>query len=174
MEAKSGRAAHSRYTTAQIEVIERELKAIEDAEDGIRPSRVLALARDPKHALHPMLSWDDREAAEKWRVTEVRAMCRAVRVRIVDESGEQQSEIPMFVSVNVAADEGDEEAENSTERVYRRLERVIRDPVSRKELLAEALRQIEYWQERHRALSELAPIFSAINKASKKVKRRAS
>jgi hypothetical protein len=166
----SGRNAHSRYTAAQIEVIERELKAIEDAEDGIRPARVLALAREESHPLHTMLTWDDRDAAEKYRLDEVRRMCRAVQVRVVDESGEETHHAPMFVSISEESD-ADGDAAHS-ERVYRRFERAIKDPVSRQALIDEALRQIAYWQERHKALEELTPVFAAIEKAAKKVRRR--
>jgi len=164
-------AAFSSFNAEQIDVIARELSKIERAEGSVRVTRVLELAREKDHPLHPFVfALSDREAAEQHRLDVVRRMCRAVRVIWKDDAGAEKANLPMLVSVRVqSSTERDEDAESELiERAYISSERAMADPEQKQALLDEAIRQAEYWKDRYRTLSELAPVFHAISR----VKRR--
>lgn len=170
------REKFSRYTNEQVEVIARELTAIERREGVVRTMRVLELARAEEHPLHPFVfNCSDREAAERFRVENVRRMCRAVRVVYVDDAGEEKFSAPLLVSCRVTSRADDEKGATGTlvERAYRSAERALADPETRRELLEEALRQAEYWQQKYRNLEELGPVFVALRKVKERATRRA-
>ena len=173
MKREYHRSSWSNYTSAEIDVIARELLAIESKFGEVRTSHVLELARDKSHPLHPFIfSLSDHEAAERWRLDAVRNLCRAVEVRYVDDAGDTKHTAPLMVSCRtISSDEANEEAEaDFVSRAYRSTERVLADPVARKDLLAEALRQADAWMLRYQNLKELAPIAKAL--AQIKAKRR--
>lgn len=168
------REKFSRYKSEEIQVIARELKKIERTHGAVVVRQVLELSRSKSHPLHRFVfALSDREAAENHRLDVVRGMCRAVRVVWRDEEGTEKASMPMLVSVQVKAPEesdAEEEAE-LVQRAFRSSEAVMADPVSRKALLDEALRQADYWQEKYRRLNELTPVFVAIAKAKARVRK---
>jgi len=65
------------FTDADLAV---ELQKIERRCKGrLTPDAVKHAARDPDHPLHSHFTWDDGEAAEKWRTEEARRLIRSVR-----------------------------------------------------------------------------------------------
>lgn len=164
------REKFSRFTKAQVDVIAAELTALERSEGEVRVSRVLELARNPGNPLHEFIDWNDRSAAEKWRVEMARRLCRAVRVVYTDDSGKERANVPMLVSVTTTT--RDEDEREIKQRSYISSERALSSPHVRQELIDEALRQAEYWQEKYRRLGELGPVFEAIAQVKAKVTRR--
>lgn len=168
------REKFSRYKSEEIQIIARELKKIERQHGAVVVRHVLELSREKSHPLHRFVfALPDREAAERHRLDVVRGLCRAVRVVWRDEAGDEKASMPMLVSVQVKAPEesdAEEEAE-LVQRAFRSSEIAMADPVSRQELLDEALRQAEYWQEKYRRLTELTPVFVAIAKAKIRAKK---
>jgi hypothetical protein len=65
-------------TEAQIKAalikLEKRVKAGGLAE--LRPQDVVDAARDPKHILHDQFTWDDAEAAERYRLMQARELLR--------------------------------------------------------------------------------------------------
>ena len=61
----------------------RELKAIEDRAGRLTPEQVVDAAASEDSALHECFTWDDSEAAAKWRLDEARAIIRSVRIETV-------------------------------------------------------------------------------------------
>lgn len=173
------REKFSNFTDEQIAVIARELQAIEKKEGAVRTRRVVELARERSHPLHPFVfGLSDREAAERFRIDAVRALCRAVRVVYVDDAGDEKYSSPMLLSCRIRSSREDDEGaqEEFIERAYRSAEIALADPATRAELLDEAIRQADYWQQKYRNLEELAPVFAALQrtKARAKQRRRAS
>jgi len=170
------RERFSRYTNDEIEIIARELTAIERREGVVRTMRVLELARAAEHPLHAFVfNCSDREAAERFRVENVRRMCRAVRVVYVDDAGKEKFSTPLLVSCRVTSRREDDEGEAAVlvERAYRSAEKALADPETRRELLEEALRQADYWQQKYRNIEELGPVFAALRKVKGRALRRA-
>lgn len=164
------RAAWSGYTQEQIQIIARELLAVEAAEGVIRTRRLVELARDKSHPLHPFIfRLTDRDAAEKWRLEEARNVCRAVEVRYVDDDGDTVASAPLVVSCRVASPAEDAEDRESrfVEQAYRSTERAMADPATRKSVLDEALREAEAWKIRYGKLRGVEAIVREIDRATR-------
>lgn len=159
------REKFSKYTEEEMNVIAEELTAIEASEGVVRTTRVLELARKPSHRLHGIVfKLNDRQAAERWRLIEIRRMCKSVRVVWEDDSGKEKLNIPMMVSVRVESERTNEEGikEKFIERAYRSTERALADPVQRDDLLSEAKRQAEHFAIRYSMLKEASKVVAAI------------
>ena len=63
----------------------QELKAIESRAGKLTPEQVVNAAADEASALHSCFTWDDSEAAAKWRLDEAREIIRSVRIETVIE-----------------------------------------------------------------------------------------
>lgn len=175
MKREYRRSSWSSYTSTEIDVIARELLAIETKFGEVRTSHVLELARDESHALHPFIfTLSDRQAAERWRLDAVRNLCRAVEVHYIDDAGETQHTAPLMVSCRtISTDEAREESEaRFTDRSYRSTERALADPVTKKEVLDEALRQADAWRVRYGHLKELSAVVAAIDAAQPRATKR--
>ena len=157
-----GRAKFSSFTLEEIRVIAAALEDIESSEGEIRVSRVVELAADPKHPLHPFVYADSPDEAErKWRLACVRKICRAVRIVYIDDVGDVITESPMLVSVQKAAEPGGRMTVNT--RRYISVDRAFADPDVRASLLRDALVAAEAWKARYHMLSGvLQSLFDAI------------
>jgi hypothetical protein len=55
------------------------LQAIETEHGKVTAALVVEAARDPEHPWHDRIDWNDDTAAERWRLTQARALIRSVR-----------------------------------------------------------------------------------------------
>ena len=86
----------ARFRGVAAQVAGRELARIRTENDGkLRPADTVAAARPDDAPLHPIFTWDDKRAAENWRLEEARHLIRAVR--IVTKAGDE----PAFVHIRV-------------------------------------------------------------------------
>jgi len=75
-----------------------ELEALLDAKGGrITPSDVTEAAANPASALHRHFTWDDTEAAHKYRLQQAASVIR--RFRIIRESQGRTITVPAFVRI---------------------------------------------------------------------------
>lgn len=161
-------SAFSLWKRADIEVIARELRKIEDAEGDILPARLVELASAPAHPLHRFLFSDSKEdAAAKWRLELARRMIRAVQLVYVDDDDEVVASAPAMVSVVPSVKRGETVVR---QRRYISVERAFADPTIRAAMLRDALAAAEAWEQRYKHLSELGPVFDALRAAKKRAK----
>lgn len=59
------------------------------------PDRVVEAARDPASALHAYFTWDNDEAAKRWRAEQARALIRSVKIEVIVE--ERAIVVPRYV-----------------------------------------------------------------------------
>ena len=85
--------------------LEKILKGIQNKNGGIlRPENVVETARPPKSSLHGFFTWDNSEAAEKWRLEEARTLIRTVT--IVNVQDNEVFWTPVFVrDITIPSDE---------------------------------------------------------------------
>ena len=57
-----------------------EIMEICDELESATPQQILDKARDSNTELHKCFTWDDTEAAEKWRITEARSVVRNLKI----------------------------------------------------------------------------------------------
>ena len=138
------------------------LESIRAKHGGIlRPEDVVATAADPKSILHGQFEWDDGKAAQEYRLWQARHLIR-VCVTIIPQA--ESGEIRAYVSLKA-----DREAPGGG---YRALVDVLKDDELRRQLLAEALEEMEVFRSKYRRLRELAPIFEAAKRVRKRVLKR--
>lgn len=129
--------------------IGEELLALRATDGRWYPSVIVNWARqNPASALHRALTWDDAEAAERYRLDQAR---RLIAIHVVDDIGDRQT-------ISLAIDRG-------VGGGYRALPEVLASGQMRRLAAREALTELVRWRDRHRHLDrELAPIFGLIDR----------
>lgn len=121
--------------------------------DGVCPPALLVdEARTKDSALHGLFTWDNRKAADEWRKQEARQVVKALVV-VVDDS---EIRPPAFVHVRVSTDNGEREGYSATLDV-------IKDPALRSQALHEAIVTLRGFRRRYEALTELQPVWEALD-----------
>lgn len=141
---------------ADANVIGAALSAIA-AENGgeLRPQDVVAAARAKTHPLHAHFEWNDKAAADAYRIDQARALIRIVRVDVEED----KEPVRAFFSVK---DEGRQR--------YQPVEKVLNSASMQLSLLKMARRDLESFKTRYAAIRELMePIADAISKIDKRV-----
>lgn len=128
-----------------------ELRALAARNGGIvQPDAVVAAAKRATSAMHGWFTWDDGEAAEKWRLHQARNLLRVT----VEYLSSDKSEDPVRVFVSLRSDK--------EEGGYRRTADVMTDDELRDHLLAEACADMEAFKAKYRRLHELSAVFEAV------------
>jgi hypothetical protein len=119
-------------------------------------SDVVAAAKDPNSPLHDKFTWDNGEAAEKWRLQEAQVLIRSFV--IVPE--EVEVTVRAFTSLETDRDNGGG---------YRWTMDVMKRPDLREQMILTALHQLEQTRERYAHIQELSSVWEAVDKASSSV-----
>ena len=136
-----------------------ELEAIQKRHRGLlRPEDVVEFATDPDTALHAQFTWDDDEAAGKWRVHQARNVIR-VHVQVIENDSQ-----PVKVWVSLTEDRRQGNG-------YRSMTDVMSDDSRRERLLEQAEKEMNVFVSKYSNLKELASVIAAMKKVRK---RRAS
>jgi hypothetical protein len=130
------------------------LEAIRSANGGeLHPQAVVETARPPESLLHHYFEWNDRKAADAYRVDQARALIRSIRVLDDDDRSR-----PAFLSIR--ADAG---------VAYRSIEDVLSNGDLRARLLTQAQRDLDAWTARYQELKEIVEL---IEPARQELRRR--
>lgn len=132
-------------------VISNAVKRIERKHGACPPGLLVEAARSDRSPLHRLFEWDDNKAASDWRTHQARLIINKIRV-VVDE---ERPAVPAFVHVREITEDGVIEGYMSTARV---MASPARDGV-----LRDALSQLQGLRRRYEALSELAPVWEALD-----------
>ena len=162
-------ATHASIGAAGLKIVAAAVEDLEQRHGRVRPHDLLDVARSPDSPLHEMFTWDNDLAAEKWRLAQARKLITAVRV-VYSEGDVEKWSAPAYVSVTHVS--ADEEGKELRQRGYVRTEKALADPATRQQLLDEAMRQADYWQQKYRNLSEFQPVFRSIEKVRKLVAKK--
>lgn len=110
------------------EVLEALQKIAENDEDGlIQPQVVVEHAKSINSPLHGYFTWDDTEAAHKYRLWQARQLIALVRVKVIEHPQER-----VFVSVRTKAPDGRER------RGYMTVPRAAAEPDLYTQIVADA------------------------------------
>ena len=135
-----------------------ELKRIAASNGGLlQPEAVVEKARPVTSPLHSKFTWDDSEAAHQYRLWQARQLIR-VTVELI---GGIAKPVDCFVSLTT-----DRYAEQGG---YRVMTTVLNDAEMRKQMLVDALNELQQFQQKYSRLKELAVVFSAIRKARRRI-----
>lgn len=119
-------------------------------------AEIVEESRDPGAPLHPCFEWDDKRAAELYRQDQAGSVIRALVT--VENDDRKLDNVRVFVHV---------------EHTYQPMTVVLQSKEKTDELLQNALREAEAFQRRNRMLSELQPIFNAIDTVRRRERKKA-
>jgi hypothetical protein len=131
--------------------IAKELDRIRRKGGGVVTAEaVVEYAKDPKTALHSQFTWDDSEAAKRWRLEQAGRIIR-LQVRVVSE-GTAATRVLVSLSSDRKAGGG-----------YRDISAVLNDPDMAKELLADALSEFNAMRRKYGTIKQLAGVWAAVD-----------
>lgn len=143
-------------------VVVSELLRIAEAHRGVlKPEDVVEAARPKTSPLHDKFDWDNNEAGPKYRLWQARQLI-SVTVEYIGGGKDQK---PYRVFVSLTPDRHDDGG-------YRTIEAVMSEPGSRRQLLEDALEEMERFQRKYADLKELATVFAEMKKVTAKRQRR--
>jgi len=148
----------SRSYPVDPQVVGEEVQRLSDSDAGLKPEHLVEVAKSEESLLHPLFTWDDKEAAKKYRNHEARNVINSLRVTVQVEDREVQA--PAFVSV------GHTVMTQERGEGYRPVTVVINDPDFASEARADALSRLRAVRQRYASLEDLTPIWEAIDKAA--------
>jgi len=142
--------ARTRDETAYLE-----LEAIRKKHHGVlKAEDVVAAAWSESSPLHSHFEWDDTRAAQEYRVWQARQLIRYVVIMV------PRYKKPIIAYVSLKGDRHNDGGG------YRSIVDVLSDVEQRKMLLAEALQDLQVWQDKYQELTELVPIFDSIRRVA--------
>lgn len=137
--------------------ISAELKRIAKQHGGLlRPADVVEAAKSKTSPLHGKFEWNDGEAAQRYRLWQARELIR-VTVEYLGPADEQML-TRVFVSLTPDRKDGG----------YREISAVMSDSQQRRQLLSDAMDEMERFREKYAGLKELAEVFAAMRKVGRK------
>jgi hypothetical protein len=143
--------------------IRKELSAIAAGKAGLTPQSLLAAAKSPRSTLHRYFTWDDSEAAAKWREAQAYELIRRVRVTI-ETQDHKQITVRAFWPVKQVADDGTINMGNRGS--YLPLHDVAGDTAAMEQILAVAKSELRAFRTKYSQLeriAEMTDLFEAIN-----------
>ena len=130
------------------------MEQLSETEDGLTAHTLLEASKPEDAILHNEYEWDDAKAATEWRLHTSRNIINSIMVvAVLKEEGKDE---PTEVNVRgfLIADE---------ESKYEQLEVIVNDVDKRAAMLETALRELEAFRRKYKTLSELQPVFTAID-----------
>lgn len=166
------------YSKADAQVIGEELGRIAGEGVGVATETVVASARPAKAPLHPFFTWEDKKAANLFRLSEARNLINHLDVIVRTRSGDTvrakafySCVIPVTHSVeepeeDSEEDDGGEEEEEApaSRRCYIPVFTAATREDTKDQLYRQAVRDLQGWQMRYAAIGDerLQPVFDAL------------
>lgn len=144
--------AKKKINGVEIDVIVDTVERIEDEEIVCHPARLVDESRPEDSPTHQLFEWDDSRAGEQWRVHQARQVI--ARIQVVTPAGKPA---PRFVHVQEIREDGT--ILNGYQRTYKAMRGDNKQAV-----LMDAVRQLKGLQTRYEGLSDLAPVWDAIER----------
>lgn len=141
--------------------IRTELQRLAEANGGtLHPEDVVDAARSETSPLHNSFTWDDDEAAGKWRLHQARQLISATVIYQPQQDGSLRV-VPAFVSIR--------EDRTKDGPGYRLMATVLADEDLRSRLLRDARADMLAFKAKYRRLEELASVFAAMEQVEVEV-----
>lgn len=122
------------------------MEELSQTEEGLTAQTLLDASRPKNSPLHNEFEWDNREAAEKYRLHQAGYIIRSI-VIVADET-----KPAVYTRAVVTVEDGK----------YEPTQLILRDEGKREKLLAIALRDLRAYERRYNNLAELAPLWPVL------------
>lgn len=126
-------------------------------EGKLLPEDVIESARPKTSILHKFFTWDDTKAANERRIDQARGLIRAT-VRWIQVNGDKR---PVRVFISLTEDRNDSGG-------YRPVVVCLNDKRLRRQMLEDALRELQVFERKYANLKELSDLFAK----SKEIRKR--
>ena len=141
------------YARVSAQTAGEELARIERERGSLTPELVVDESREEDAPLHPVFEWDDKKAAECYRVVQAGSLIRNVTVKIEEVPRME----PVRAFVNVAP-------VGKRKGVFVSIKSAMTDEDGRETVVARAMAELERVKEKYKDLQELAGIFAEIDR----------
>ena len=141
------------YEKVSAQEAGEELARIECEHGGLTPELVVDASRAESAPLHPVFEWNDKKAAERYRIVQAGSLIRNVTVKIEEVPRME----PVRAFVNVAP-------VGKRKGVFVSIKNAMDDADSRETVIARALAELEKVKEKYASLHELADVFAEIDR----------
>lgn len=141
--------------SANAQSVYTELESIRSRDGNITPEAVVDEAISPESAMHSEFEWNDNEAAKQYRLDQARSLIRSIEV-VYAEAPERQ--VRAYTVVTSQATEN-----HDTRKVYTDTKEALADPVTRAEILSNAVRDALAFRKKYAELQELAKVVDAFD-----------
>lgn len=154
---KSGKIKWSDGYRANVSagIFAEEVERIKKEHGRATPPLVVKWARPKNSPIHKLFEWDDRKAAERWRIDQAGEYLRKIVVTVEEDTGPTQ--VRLYYSVT------DSKGPN-----YRSMDEVTGNKDYLRQVLADARNDLLIFDARYRrferVLKPLRPVFRAIRK----------
>ncbi len=128
------------------------IESLADQNGFVERDAVVAAAEDAKSPLHTCFEWDDERAAKMQRHRHAKNL---VQNLVIKKRG-SSAKIKAFVFVNPKA---------HSKRVIMTLERAMKIPTMREQVVQQAYRELRKWADRYSAYAELKDVRETLIKA---------
>ena len=137
------------------------LQAIAAQHHGVlNPADVLASARAPEHPLHRHFEWNDGAAGEAYRMLQVGALVRRVRLTIV-----RGDDVERSVRISTTRAYQSRPSMRRGDGGYEPIGDILNDEDKRHELIAQVLHELGAYRKRYAELVELQNVWIAVDDA---------
>ena len=144
--------------------VRKTLQVIANRRAGLNPRTLLAEAKNPRSTLHRYFTWDDTEAARRWREAQAYELIRRVHVTIED-ADHQPVRIRAFWPVKQVETDGTIDA--SKRGSYMSIQQVLGDQKAIQQIIATAKSELNAFATKYSKLESIAefqPLFREIRK----------
>jgi len=153
---------HGKQLDVPAEVAYKELLQVKKRNGGnLTPDDVVESAKDPESVMHAWFTWEDTEAARKYRLMEAGALIRSIEI-VYKEAPKMERRA---FEIQYKKKTGDVESRT----VYKTAEEAASDPDNHARLIAEAVRTLMAWRKRFAALQELHHLMVAIDQTIEQI-----
>ena len=129
------------------------LESIETEKGAVTSKDFLEASRSEDSPTHKLFEWDDKKAAENYRVDVAGRIMNALVVRVTIIESEKPKEAKAFVRIS----------DEKTGGRYHNLHYALSIPHERDFVLRQALSELMTFKRKYETLSELATVIDAIN-----------
>lgn len=141
------------YARVSAQTAGEELARIEREKGTLTPELVVDASREESAPLHPVFEWDDKKAAESYRIVQAGSLIRNVTVKIEEVPRME----PVRAFVNVAS-------VGQRKGIFVSIKSAMTDEDGRETVVARAMAELERVKEKYKDLQELAGIFAEIDR----------
>lgn len=137
-------------------VISNELHRINDKHGELKPRHVVDESRPTKAPLHPIFEWNDKKAADEYRLHQARNIINVIQITTIDDKGRRNT-VPEFVNVSTPTEGAPQD------RTYQKIEVAMENDETRKRIIENCLHKLLQVRDNYRHLLEFSKVWAAVD-----------